>query len=125
MRVLFEFDFKNYIVNGSVGRRPSVRGVIIRDGKIALVHSEKYDYYKFTGGGIDEGENHEDTLIREVKEESGLLVLPETIKEYGYVLRKEKGRFEDLFIQENYYYLCEAMDMVSSQQLDDYEEGYF
>ena len=126
MRELFVIDKKNYIENGTVGRRPSVRGIIIRDGKIAMMHSLKYDYYKLPGGGIEEGESLEDTLVREVKEESGLVVKKDTIKEYGVVRRIEKGLFEDIFIQENYYFLCSAEDEISSQDLDDYEadEGF-
>ena len=99
MRELAVYDYKNYKENGTVGRRPSVRGVIIREGKIAMVHSLKYDYYKFPGGGIDSGESHLDALIREVREETGLIVIPQSVKEYGLVVRREKGRFEDLFIQ--------------------------
>jgi len=121
MRELFVLDKKNYNPNGSVGRRPSVRGIIIRAGKIAMMHSKKYNYYKLPGGGIEPGETLEDTLIREVREESGLIVKPETIKEFGYVRRIEKGRFEDIFIQDNYYFLCEAESTIIEQQLDDYE----
>lgn len=121
MRELFVLDKKNYNPNGSVGRRPSVRGIIIRDGKIAMMHSRKYNYYKLPGGGIEPEETLEDTLIREVREESGLIVKPETIKEFGYVRRIEKGRYEDIFIQDNYYFLCETESTVMEQQLDDYE----
>ena len=70
MRELFVMDKKNYIENGTVGRRPSVRGIIIKDEKIAMMHSLKYDYYKLPGGGIEDGDQLEDTLIREVKEEN-------------------------------------------------------
>lgn len=121
MRELFVLDKRNYNPDGSVGRRPSVRGIIIRDGKIAMMHSKKYNYYKLPGGGIEQGESLEDTLIREVREESGLIVKPESIKEYGYVRRIEKGRFEDIFIQDNYYFLCEAEATVREQELDAYE----
>jgi 8-oxo-dGTP pyrophosphatase MutT (NUDIX family) len=126
MRELFTIDLKNYKENGIVGKRPSVRGIIIKDGKIAMMHSLKYDYYKLPGGGIEEGEELRDTLVREVKEESGLVVKKETIKEFGYVRRIEKGMFEDIFMQENYYFLCDVEDEVSSQELDDYEaeEGF-
>lgn len=120
MRELFIIDKKNYKKNGTIGRRPSVRGIIIKDGKIAMIHSLKYDYYKLPGGGIEEGEAHEATLIREVKEESGLVVKPESIREFGYVRRIEKGKIEDIFIQDNYYYLCEARE-ITEQKLDDYE----
>lgn len=120
MRELAVYDYKNYIENGTIGRRPSVRGIIIVDGKIAMVHSLKYDYYKLPGGGIDEGETHIETLVREVKE-VGLTVLVDTVKEYGVVIRKEKGKFEDLFIQENFYYVCDVDRDVMQQELDDYE----
>ena len=46
LRELFTIDLKNYKENGTVGKRPSVRGVIIKNGKIAMMHSLKYDYYK-------------------------------------------------------------------------------
>lgn len=121
MRELFTLDKKNYNPNGTVGRRPSVRGIIIRDGKIAMMHSKKYDYYKLPGGGIEGEETLEETLIREVREESGLVVIPETIKEFGYVRRIEKGRYEEIFLQENFYYLCEAEPVIREQILDDYE----
>lgn len=122
MRVLFEIDRKDYDPNGSVCVRPSVRGVIIRGGKLAMIHSLKYDYYKFPGGGAEEGEDHTATLLREVREESGLRVIPESIREYGYVHRVQKGWVEDVFVQDNYYYLCGAEDMVASQELDEYED---
>ena len=121
MRLLFEIDKKDYNENGTKCIRPSVRGIIIKGDKIAMVHSLKYDYYKFPGGGMKNGEEKEETLIREVKEESGLIVIPETIREYGLVKRRQKGKIEDIFIQDNYYYLCKAKDSVSEQKLDDYE----
>jgi 8-oxo-dGTP pyrophosphatase MutT (NUDIX family) len=122
MRELFVLDKKNYNPNGTVGRRPSVRGIIIRGGKIAMMHSRKYDYYKLPGGGIEPGETLEETLIREVREESGLIVIPETMKEFGYVRRIEKGRHEDIFVQDNYYFTCEAEVELTAQELDAYEE---
>ena len=123
MRNLFTLDKKNYDVNGTVGRRPSVRGIIISDdSRIAMMHSLKYDYYKLPGGGIEEGESLEDTLVREVREESGLVVKRDSINEFGYVRRIEKGKYEDIFIQENFYFLCEVEEEIEAQLLDDYEE---
>jgi len=121
MRLLFEIDKKDYNPNGTVGIRPSVRGIIVKDKKIALVHSLKYDYYKFPGGGAENGENHLETLIREVREESGLTVMPDSVREYGMVHRRQKGNIEEIFVQDNYYYLCSAEGEAGSQNLDDYE----
>lgn len=126
MRELFEIDTKDYDINGTVVSRPSARGIIIKDRKVAMIHSLKYDYYKFPGGGIEASEDNESALIREVMEESGLVVIPETIKEFGRVYRIQKGDTEDVFIQDNFYYLCDIEEGQKTQRLDDYEkeEGF-
>lgn len=126
MRILFEMDKKDYVPNGSVFIRPSARAVIIKDGKIAMVHSKKYNYYKFPGGGIEAGEGREDALIREVLEETGLCVVKNSIQEYGLVRRIQKGTKEDIFIQDNYYFLCSVKENLEQQNLDEYEadEGF-
>lgn len=121
MKLLFTIDKKNYPENAPVFRRPSVRGIILRGGKVAMMHSLKYGYYKLPGGGVEQGETLQQTLIREVAEESGLQVIPESIREFGYVERIEKGWDENIFVQENYYFFCHAEDALLPQQLDDYE----
>lgn len=68
MRFLFEIDTKDYDPNGTVFVRDSVRSIIVKNGKVAMVHSIKYDYYKFPGGGIEDGESKETALIRETRE---------------------------------------------------------
>ena len=122
MRLLFEIDTKDYNPNGKAFVRPSVRGIIIRNGKVAMVHSLKYDYYKFPGGGIEAGESMEQALMREVAEESGLQVIPQSIREYGLVHRVQKDDRVDIFIQDNYYFLCDVESDAQAQHLDDYEE---
>jgi 8-oxo-dGTP pyrophosphatase MutT (NUDIX family) len=124
MRILFEIDYKNYDVNGIVGKRPSARGIIIKDDKLAMVYSRKYDYYKFPGGGIENNESNIDALIRETTEEAGLVVIKDSIKEYGYVHRIQKAKDPgySMFIQDNFYYLCDVEDRKINQNLDDYED---
>ncbi|MBP3618904.1 MAG: NUDIX domain-containing protein [Lachnospiraceae bacterium] len=128
MRPLFCVDMLDYEEDWPHSARPSVRGIIWKDNKLAMVHSLKYDYYKFPGGGIEGDEAHEATLIREVKEETGLDVKPETIKEYGFVLRLQKSDYLEntIFEQENFYYTCEVTEVTGEQKLDDYEaeEGF-
>ncbi|MCQ2578761.1 MAG: NUDIX hydrolase [Treponema sp.] len=125
MRTLLDMDLKNYREDGTVGRRPSVRGIIFSNGKIALVHSLKYDYYKLPGGGIEAGEDYRQALYREVLEETGIQIHSGSVKEYGQIIRKEKGLYDDLFIQENFYYLARPLG-IKEQKLDDYEaeEGF-
>ena len=123
MRLLFEMDKKDYDSCDNAFVRNSARSIIIRDNKVAMIHSRKYDYYKFPGGGIEQGEDPVAAMIRETREESGLVVLENTIREYGYVHRIQKSDSDEsaVFVQDNYYYLCDAADELTSQNLDDYE----
>ena len=124
MRLLFEIDLKNYDKNGKAFKRPSARAIIIKNNKIYMVHSLVYDYYKFPGGGIEKQESNIDALIRETAEEAGLVVIKDSIKEYGYVHRIQKAKDEgySMFIQDNFYYLCDVEDRKINQNLDDYED---
>lgn len=125
MRLLFEMDLKDYAACTHSFSRPSARAVIIADGRLAMIHSRKYDYYKFPGGGIELGEDPVAAMIRETREEAGLIVRPETVWEYGYVHRIQRSGKDptECFIQDNYYYLCEAEETPVAQQLDGYEAG--
>ena len=123
MRLLFDLDQKDYEGCSHSFVRDSARSIIIRNGRIALIHSLKYDYYKFPGGGIEPGESAVDALIRETAEEAGLTVIPESVREYGYVHRVQKSTVveDGYFVQDNYYYLCDAEEGIRPQKLDDYE----
>ena len=123
MRLLFEMDKKDYDKCTHSFVRNSARSIIIKNKRVAMIHSMKYDYYKFPGGGIENGESPVDAMIRETREESGLIVKPDTVKEYGYVHRIQRSDRDETecFIQDNYYYLCETADEISLQELDDYE----
>ena len=123
MRLLFAMDKKDYALCTRTFTRNSARSIIIRDGKAAMVHSLQYDYYKFPGGGIEDGESPVDAMIRETREEAGLIVIPETVREYGCVHRIQKSAKDsaECFIQDNFYYLCDVLDDTISQSLNEYE----
>ena len=123
MRTLFEMDLHDYEDCTRSFVRHSARSIIIREGRVALVHSRKYNCYKFPGGGLRPGEDPANAMIRETREEAGLLVIPETVREYGYVHRIQRSDRDctECFIQDNFYYLCRAKDVTVPQQLDDYE----
>jgi 8-oxo-dGTP diphosphatase len=50
--------------------RPSVYGIVIRDGKVLLCRH--FGKYNLPGGGVDMDESLEDALLREIKEETGI-----------------------------------------------------
>jgi 8-oxo-dGTP diphosphatase len=47
-------------------------GVVIRNGKVAVVHRPKYDDWSLPKGKLDPGEGFEEAALREVEEETGL-----------------------------------------------------
>ena len=54
MKRLFVIDLKDYDEDWQRSRRPSVRAIIQCGDKLAMVYDQKYDYYGFPGGGIEE-----------------------------------------------------------------------
>src|SRR5215217_5941609 len=47
-------------------------GVVLRDGRVAVVHRPKYDDWSLPKGKLDADEDFEDAALREVAEETGL-----------------------------------------------------
>ena len=60
MEVLAVFDEKNYDDTTKVYEKYNVRGVIFRDGKIAMQCSTDGEY-KMPGGGMEKGESFLET----------------------------------------------------------------
>ena len=54
--------------------KETVRAIIVDGKNILLIARIKSNdsYFIFPGGGVEEGEDHEQALIREVKEELGI-----------------------------------------------------
>lgn len=123
METLLVMDSKNYNDSMTHFLREAVRAIILSNKGIALVKSEKEGYYKFPGGGIENGETHVQTLKRETKEETGLNIIDSSIKAFGMVKEVRKGLFADeIFEQNSYYYFCEVdKNEISCTNLDKYE----
>ena len=130
MRQLFTIDLKDYDPNGKKFYRPSVRGIILnKNGEVAMIYSLKYHFYKFPGGGMEENETQLETLTREIKEETGMKLIPESVKEFGEALKIQGGDDtgkDTIHIQQNYYYTCNVEDEIGNQELDaDEKEAEF
>lgn len=86
----FGIEIKNVVIEKLGDRlsdsveRKAVRGVCVKDGKILLIFDTKIKEYLLPGGGVEEGENFEDALKREVLEELGYKNIKVT-KELGQV----------------------------------------
>ncbi len=54
--------------------RDGARAIIVQDGNILLTHELNSGWWLLPGGGQEEGETFEECVIREVEEETGVLV---------------------------------------------------
>jgi 8-oxo-dGTP pyrophosphatase MutT (NUDIX family) len=109
-------------IRGKVDHRAAVRAVVIRNGKFLMVYSPVNGDCKFPGGGVENNENPEVALKREVAEECGMNMtnIMESIGcvvEYALPMKIEF----DVFKMTSSYYLCEVDSEFTSQRLDAYE----
>ena len=119
----FTVDLHNYPEGGSVFRRTAVRGIIERQGKYLLVR-EKYGDYKFPGGGAVPEETLEETLLREVREETGYTVAAGSLEKWGVVTERRRGLSADMVEMESHYFFCQVEGPAAKQKLDEYEEEH-
>jgi 8-oxo-dGTP pyrophosphatase MutT (NUDIX family) len=109
-------------IHGKTDHRSAVRAVVIRMKNLLMVYSPVNGDYKFPGGGVDENENLEVALKREVAEECGMKLISilgnlGCIIEYAIPVKKEF----DVFKMTSSYYLCEVDATITTQRLDRYE----
>jgi len=103
--------------------REAVRGIILNEQDVFMIHSPVNGDYKFPGGGVHPSESHGQTLRREVREESGRSV--RAIEgEFGMVIEYDipEETDYDVFKMASYYYLCSLDDSLSAQILNGYEQ---
>ena len=99
-----------------------VYGIAIENGEILI--SPQYDGYDFPGGTVKKGETHIDTLVREVKEETGYLVEPiELLNVYtSFFHHKKKNKDYQSYL---IYYLVKIVDgEISNEGFDEDEKEY-
>ncbi len=108
-------DWEKYAI-----RRCS-RGIIEKDGKVALMHVSKLGFYKLPGGGIKFGETNEEGFKREALEEAGTNV--EISENPGVVIEWRDG-FK--LMQISYVFFAKVLGDLQTNSLEEDElaEGF-
>ena len=102
--------------------REAARAIVFDDNKlVALLHATKNHYYKLPGGGIEKGENNEEALKRECREEIGCDV--EIVEDLGLIVEYRK-KFK--VKQTSYCYIAKLVGEkgVPNLEPDEIEEGF-
>ena len=123
MEKILILDEKNYTEDMPIFERFVVRALIEKDGLFAMQQG-KHGEYKIPGGGIDEGETTVEALMREVQEETGLIIIPETIQELGEITEIRRDIFEERlkYIAHSMHYACEVEEEIVETAMTESEK---
>lgn len=117
-----DFDPKYRMSNlGTFKIRRASRGIVVDGDNIALLNVSKYNYHKFPGGGVEEGETIEEAFEREVQEEVGCNC---EVVDYGGIVIEWRDQFK--LLQISYVFLANVVGEVGPNKLmpDEIAEGY-
>ena len=127
MKRLLLLDAKDYDKDMDEFVRIAVRGIVFISNRLLLIEDNKGEV-KLPGGGQDEGESDADTLIREIREETGYSVIPDTVRPFGYIEEKRrdfKSYHESrIFHQISRLYFCEVSAERGETKLSEQEKRY-
>ena len=111
MKVLACFDEKNYADTTKVFEKYNIRGIVMIDGKIAMQRSKDGEY-KIPGGGVEADEDYVEALSRELREEVGLALQQNSIRELGEITEIRKDIFDGdtKYICHSLFYKCDVTE---------------
>lgn len=121
LKTTYHPSFKDFD-DPKIFHRDTVRAIITNKEEILLIYTERYNDYTFPGGGIEEGEDIEKSLHREIKEETGANNVS-IVAEFG-----EYEEFRPCYYPEydishvrSFYYVCSADYELGQHQMEAYE----
>ena len=80
-----------------------VAWLLIKDGKVLSTRSFGKDAYYFPGGKREGTEGDLETLVREIKEELSVDIIPDTAKLYGIFEAQAHGKAEGILVRMTCY----------------------
>jgi 8-oxo-dGTP pyrophosphatase MutT (NUDIX family) len=126
IRTTYHPDTPSHLINNnaqlSILTRHAARAIVINGDRILLVYTSRYDDYSLPGGGIDQGEDKHQGLIRELNEETGATGV-RNIREFARYdeYRPWHKPNADLVHMISHCYCCEIDQTLGQTSLEDYE----
>jgi len=108
--------------NKTIFTRFATRSIAIHGNEILLMYTARYEDYSLPGGGLDEGEDKIEGMIRELKEETGAKNI-QNIKPFGIYEEYRPWYKTDYDIQHmiSYCYTCDIDKELGTSSLEAYE----
>jgi len=93
----------------------SIKGIVFEDGAVWLRKNER-DEWELPGGKLDEGEQPEQTVVRELREELGFETKPvDIVQAYLYTIRTSKDEAEGVLVVS---YLCRLLSKGGDLEIE-------
>lgn len=102
--------------------RVGVYAVIIEDDKILL--TRQWDGYSLIGGGLEKGETIEEAIVREVKEETGLIMMPDKIIHQATTFFKRDAESRANQSVQLYFTHSQLQGNINNDNITDSEKAY-
>lgn len=124
MEILRSTHHPDVILDGQekVLHRKAARAIAMDGSDILLMYTERYHDYSLPGGGVDEGEDIFQGMIRELEEETGAQNIRD-IRELG-IYEEYRPWYKpehDIMHMLSYCYFCKVDRELGEPQYEDYE----
>ena len=96
--------------------------VIIENGKILL--TRQWGSYSLIGGGVEKGETIEESIVREVKEETGLTIIPDKIIHQATTFFKRNAEAQANQSIQLYFTHSQLHGQINNDNITDSEKTY-
>jgi ADP-ribose pyrophosphatase YjhB (NUDIX family) len=102
--------------------RQATRAIVLNGENILMLYTQRYHDYTLPGGGINEGEDIIEGLIRELKEETGAKSITDITPfgRYEEFRPWNKNNLETMHMN-SYCFTCNVHDELGETQFEDYE----
>ena len=92
----------------------SIKGIVIENEEVWLRKNER-DEWELPGGKLDEGEQPEETILRELQEELGFkMEVVDIIQSHLYTITKSEDESQGVLVVS---YLCKLIDKVGEFEI--------
>lgn len=107
---------------GRILRRHAARGIVLRQDRILLLFTERYNDFSLPGGGVDGDEEIQIALKRELEEETGARDV-RVQEHYGFIeeYRPHWKPEYDLMHMTSHFFVCAVAPELAAARMESYE----